>query len=118
MARLLIKGDSLHLSLSGWEQLGSLHADIRVPLRHIDSVESSENPRRLLKGIRAPGTGFPGIIMLGTMRWKGKKDFCVVYLRHSAVVVSLRDEPFARLIVTSDQAEQLTQRINDRLNLS
>lgn len=118
MARLLIKGDNLHLSLSGWEQLGSLHADIRVPLRHVESVESSENPRRLLKGIRAPGTGFPGVIMLGTMRWKRKKDFCVVYLHHPAVVVILRDEPFARLIVTSDQAEQVAQRINERLQLS
>jgi hypothetical protein len=112
MARLLIEGDNLHLSLSGLEQLGSLHADIRVPLQHVVSVEVINNPWRILKGVRAPGTGLPGVIMLGTMRWKRKKDFCAIYRRRPVLVVNLRDEAFARFIVTCDQPEQLARRLN------
>lgn len=114
MARLLIDGENLHLSLSGWEQLGSLHADIRIPLRHVTNAEIAGNPWRILRGIRAPGTGIPGIIMLGTMRRKKKKDFCAVYHRRTAVVVYLRDETFERLIVTCDEPEQIAQRLNVR----
>jgi hypothetical protein len=118
MARLLIEGENLHLSLSGWEQLGSLHADIRVPLRHVVNVETYGNPWRILRGIRAPGTGIPGIIMLGTMRWKKKKDFCAIYKRRPVLVVNLRDEAFARLIVTCDQPEQLAHKLNESVKLS
>lgn len=118
MARLLIERDALHLSLGGWEQLGSLHADIRVPLDHITKVETSANPWRLLRGIRAPGTGMPGVIMLGTMRKKGKKDFCAIYKKNPAVVVHLHDEPFERLIVTSNDSEMVAQRIATNLRTS
>jgi len=115
MARLLIEEEDLHLSLGGWEQLGSLHADIRIPLRHITKVEVSENPWRILRGMRAPGTGIPGVIMLGTMRRKRKKDFCAIYKRRPAVVVHLRDEAFERLIVTCDKTELMTLRIKESL---
>jgi hypothetical protein len=118
MARLLIEGGNLHLSLSGWEQLGSLHADIRVPLRHIVTVETTDKPWRLLRGIRAPGTGMPGVIMLGTMRWRGKKDFCAIYKRRPVVVVNLRNVTFARLIVTCDQPEQIAKRLSEGDKLS
>lgn len=118
MARLLIEKENLHLSLSGWEQFGSLHADIRVPLRHVVKVEVSDSPWRLLRGIRAPGTGLPRVIMLGTMRWNKKKDFCAIYRRRPVVVVHLRDEAFARLIVTSDQAESTALRLNESLRIN
>lgn len=107
----------MHLSLNGWEQLGSLHADIKIPLRHITKTEITENPWQILRGMRAPGTGIPGIIMLGTMRRKGLKDFCAIYRRRPAIVVHLRDEAFQRLIVTTDETELLNQRLNDALKL-
>ena len=118
MARLLINGESLHLSLSGWEQLGSLHADIRVPLSHIIKAEIAENPWRILRGIGAPGLGIPRFIMLGTMRAKRKKDFCAIYRRRIAVVVHLRDEPFERLIVTCDESEKIVRRVNEKIQTS
>jgi len=98
--------------LKGWEQLGALHADIRVPLRHVVHAEVVENPWRLLRGLRAPGTALPGLIMLGTSRRRGKKDFCAIYRGKPAVVVQLRDEAFDRLIVTGREAQLFAKRIN------
>ncbi|HUW77451.1 MAG TPA: hypothetical protein VMV52_01720 [Candidatus Nanopelagicaceae bacterium] len=100
------------MSLSGWEQLAALHADIRIPLHNIADVEISDRPWRILRGIRAPGTGFPGVIMVGTMRWKKRKDFCAIYGRRPVIVVNLRNEAFSRLIVTCDQPAQLVQLIS------
>ena len=118
MARLLMERNALHLSLNGWEQLGSLHADIRVPLDHITKVETFDSPWRLLRGFRAPGTGLPGVIMLGTMRRKGKKDFCAIYKKNSVVVVHLHDEAFERLIVTCPDSQPVAHRIIANLQLS
>ena len=42
-----------------------------------------------LRGLRAPGTGIPGVIALGTWRSKGAKDFAAVYRGGPAVVVEL-----------------------------
>ena len=118
MARLLISREGLHLSLSGWEQLGAIHADIRVPFSHIIKAEIAEKPWRILRGIRAPGLGIPRFIMLGTMRAKRKKDFCAIYQNRNAVVVYLRDEPFNRLIVTCAEAEKIVRRVNENIQTS
>ncbi len=118
MARLIVKGESLHLSLSGWEQLGSLHADIRVPLGHVVRAEIMENPYRVLRGFRAPGLGIPGVILLGTIKSHGKKDFVAIYRHRTAVMVHLRDEPFERFIVSCDEPEKIVQRLNQNSNLN
>ena len=115
MARLLISREGLHLSLSGWEQLGSIHADIRVPFSHIIKAEIAEKPWRILRGLRGPGIGIPRFIMLGTMRAKRKKDFCAIYRHRIAVVVHLRDEPFNRLILTCAEAEKIVRRVNENI---
>jgi len=115
MARLLVEHDTLHLSLGGWEQLGSLHADIKAPISHITKVETSKNPWRLLRGIRAPGTGLPGVIMLGTMRRKRRKDFCAIYGTGPSVVVHLKSEPFERLIISCRESELVVRRIAAKL---
>lgn len=118
MASLLIEDQRLHLSLSGWEQFGAIHADIRVPFRHVVKAELVENPWRILRGIRAPGLGIPRFIMLGTMRAKRKKDFCAIYQNRNAVVVYLRDEAFERLIVTCDEPERIVRRVNENIQTS
>lgn len=112
MAKLLIEGETLRLSLKGCEQLGALHADIRIPLRHVAHAEVVENPWRFLRGIRAPGTALPGLIMIGTARIRGKKDFCAIYRGKPAVIVQLRDEAFDRFIVSSWEAQSFAERIN------
>ncbi len=112
MAKLLIEGETLRLSLKGWEQLGALHADIRVPLRHVVHAEVVANPWRFLRGIRAPGTALPGLVMLGTARIRGKKDFCTIYRGKPAVIVQLHDEAFDRFIVSSREAQLFAKRIN------
>jgi hypothetical protein len=63
-------------------------------------VQIWEKPIRKLRGLRAPGTGVPGLVALGTWRRRGGKDFVAVYRKQAAVIVDVRPgRGFRRLIV-------------------
>jgi hypothetical protein len=104
-AALVIDNGELVLRLSPLQRLGALHGDIRVPLAAVERVEVSADPWRALHGLRAPGTGLPGVIALGTWRRRGGKDFVALRGRGPGVVVHLRDGPFGRLLVSARDAE-------------
>ena len=61
-----------------------------------------QNPwsKEVLKGVRAPGTGIPYVILLGTMRYKGGKDFTAIYKRSPVTVYEFKEYSFKRWIVT------------------
>ena len=115
MATLTPEAGDLVLSLSTWERLGGLHGDIRVPLTAVENVAVSERPFRDLRGIRAPGTGWPGRIALGTWRRRGAKGFAAIYHGKPAVTVRLRDSEFAWLCVSADDPQEVAARIRDAL---
>ncbi len=105
MARLRVGDGMLHLELSGWERVFGMHGDIAVPLSAVTEVAYVDDPWRHMRGIRAPGTGFPYVIMLGTTRYKGVKDFNAVYGRSPATIVTLTGSQYARLVVTRPPSE-------------
>ena len=102
MATLAVEGDELHLHLSTWEKIGAFHSDIRVPMDRVAAVDVAAVPRSTVRGMRSPGTGVPGVVALGTWRYRGGPDFVAVYRNRPSVVVTLRDRPFTRLIVSVD----------------
>jgi hypothetical protein len=57
-----------------------------------------------LRGIRAPGTGLPNVIAVGTRRGDFGKDFAAVHGKGPAVVVELAAAAYGRLVVTADDA--------------
>jgi hypothetical protein len=92
------------LKLSFLEKLGSFHSSIRIPKSELKSVGETQNPwarREGMKGLRAPGTGIPGVIMLGTLRYKGGKDFAAVYGRRPVKVYEFKSGSFKRWIVST-----------------
>ena len=103
MAVLRIDDRTVELSLSRAERFWGLHGDITVPRDHVEAIEHVDDLWPYLRGMRAPGTGFPGVIMLGTKRGRGFKDFCVVYGRRPGTIVSLTPgapSEFQRLLVS------------------
>lgn len=102
--------EALHLRMSRWERLGSLHGDLVIPRSSVVSSEIVPDPWPILRGCRAPGTGIPFVIVLGTLRYQGLKDFCVVYRRRPARVITCQGFTFARVIVTlnANEHRQLT----------
>src|SRR5436305_14520995 len=104
MATLRREGDELVVLLNDLEKIGGLRAGPRVPLSAIRDVRVTENPFRELHGLRAPGTAIPGVIAVGTWRYRGGKDFAALYRGGPAVVVELGSAEFKRLLVSAHDA--------------
>lgn len=104
MAELRVNGTELVVALSELERLGAFRGDIRVPLTAVRAVRVADEPRPELRGVRAPGTGIPGIIALGARRGEGH-DFAAVYHDRPAVVVELEGATFDRLVISVDNPD-------------
>jgi hypothetical protein len=87
-----------------------------VPLDAITTVEAVPDVLSYRRGLRMPGTGIPGSVMIGT--WRGTdasghkyKDFAVVHRSGPGVVVHAVGADYDRLLIESDDAETLAGRI-------
>ena len=64
------------------------------------SVRAVPNGMEDVHGLRMPGTGFPGTIMVGTWRDDDGVTFAVCHGRRPAVVLDLVGQPYDRIVVT------------------
>ena len=105
MAIVKVIGEELILELSFWERVGALHSSPRVSLNSVTKVEFIENlwSNKVLRGVRAPGTGIPYKVLLGTMRGWKYRDFTAIKGRGEGVEISLNNGPFERWIFTLRQ---------------
>jgi hypothetical protein len=105
MATLIREGNELVLKLSFWEKLGALHSSPRVPADVLENVEFVDELWRseILRGVRAPGTAIPYVVLLGTLRGLKFKDFVAMKGRGEGAVLSLKSGPFSRWIFTLKQ---------------
>src|SRR5688500_9895500 len=113
MARLIVGGDDLRIHLSLFGRIGAfVPSDGSVPLLAVRGVRVAERPWQELRGTRSPGINLRGVIALGTRRHAQGKDFVAVYGRGPAVVVDLTGVEFARLVVSSSEADELAADIH------
>jgi len=110
VAKLVRNGDELILELSFWEKMGALHGSPRVAA---DSVELWGSTT--LRGIRAPGTALPYVVLFGTLRGRGFRDFVAMRGRGEGVVLTLKSGPFARWIFTLKQPKSEISRVTHLL---
>lgn len=104
MAKVIEEGNELVLKLSRLEKLGAFHTSIRAPKNSLVEIKEMANPWSRsdgMKGLRAPGTGCPKVIMLGTLRKRKGKDFAAVYGRGSAKVYVFKGQSFSQWIITN-----------------
>jgi len=110
---LIIDGNQITYQLSLLEKVGAFSRSPSADVSNLISITREENPwtSKVLRGMRAPGTGIPYVIMLGTMRHRGGKDFCVVYKRRPVLVLEFKNEKHQRWIIpaTPDSEELLSK---------
>ena len=115
MALLRREGPELVVVLNDLEKAGALRGDVRVPASSVRDVRVADAPFGELQGMRAPGTGLPGVIALGTWRGNGYKDFVALYRGGPAVVVELEGARWRRLLVSAHDAPAVVERLRDPL---
>lgn len=118
MAQLRLDGDRLVLDLTGFEKLEAIHGSIAIPSSAVRAVRAVDDPWSELRGIRAPGTGLPGVVAVGTRRGRDIKDFAAVHGTGPAVVVELEDADYDRLVVTLDDATATADQLRQQLSLA
>jgi uncharacterized protein len=118
MADLRAEDGELVLHLRSMEKAEGLHGDIRVPLSAVTVVRVVEDAWPELRGVRAPGTGLPDVIAVGTRRGNFGKDFAAVHGKGPAVVVELAGAEYGRLVVSMDDAAAVVSSIRDAAGVS
>ena len=102
MAQVGEEGDQLILKLSTMEKIGAFHGNIRAPKSSLVRTSKVQEPwkAKSLFGMRAPGTGIPSVIMLGTLRRARTKNFAAIYGRGPVTVYEFKDQPFTNWILS------------------
>jgi hypothetical protein len=102
MAQVIEENGELVIRLSFREKIFALHGNPRAKTVDLIATTESENPwsKEVLRGVRAPGTGIPYVVLLGTMRFKGGKDFTAIYKRGPVRIYEFKAGEFKRWIVS------------------
>jgi hypothetical protein len=102
MAQVIEENGELVIRLSFREKIFALHGNPRAKTVDLIATTESENPwsKEVLRGVRAPGTGIPYVVLLGTMRFKGGKDFTAIYKRGPVQIYEFKAGEFKRWIVS------------------
>jgi hypothetical protein len=102
MAQVIEVNGELILQLSLREKIFALHGNPRAKVSDLISTTESDNPwtKEVLRGVRAPGTGIPYVVLLGSMRFKGGKDFTAIYKRGPVRIYEFGAGEFKRWIVS------------------
>jgi hypothetical protein len=107
MAQLLVDDDVVTVSLSGIEKAEALHGDVSVPRAAVVSARAVPDGMAEVHGLRMPGTGLPGVIMVGTWREAERVTFAVCHGRGPAVVLELTGQRYDRIVVTVENPEEV-----------
>jgi hypothetical protein len=116
MARVTVENGELRVELAGLHKIWALRNTITVPLIHVRGATADNNIVGEYKGVRAPGTHIPGFLAAGTFHKDGAKIFWDVRDATRAVVIELRDESFARLVLEVENPKATVDLINGSTN--
>ena len=113
MAILVIEDQGLRLQLSPLEQLAACWPAPKALLSQVESIEYVENlwTTQVLQGVRAPGTSFPYVVLIGVMRRLKTKDFCVIKRKKPGVIINFSSGNFQRWIYTLEGSRHAEEQI-------
>ncbi|MEY4532861.1 MAG: hypothetical protein RI926_630 [Actinomycetota bacterium] len=113
MSTVLISDGKLKVLLSFWEKIGGLSGDISIPLGDVRGATADPTFIKNDLGIRAGGTGFPGLIAEGHFRKNGDRLFAMWRKGEQVVVIELQGQKWDRLVLGCEDAQALAQLINN-----
>jgi len=111
MAELAIDAESVTVVMSTVEKVESLHGDLVIARSAVRSVRAVSDGLAEVHGLRAPGTGIPGVIAAGTFHGKLGRTFAIAHHRTPAVVLELSGHTFDRVVVTVDDPAGVVRRL-------
>jgi hypothetical protein len=109
--------DALVVHVQGMDRLWALKSRLEIPLAHVVGAEvDPEVAREWHKGIRTPGTHVPGVITAGTFYQEGERVFWDVHDPDKTVVIHLKDERYAKLVIEVEDPNAMAVAIEGALS--
>jgi len=100
VVEITVDNQTLSLEVRGWDKLWAFKSRLEIPLANIRTVTADPSiARELWKGLRAPGTHVPGVIVAGTFHKDGKRVFWDVHNPDNTIAIGLADDRYDQLIV-------------------
>ena len=114
MAEVRVEGSEIVVGLSTFEKAEAIHGEVRLGLVSLRGAEVLDDAIRAVHGLRAPGTGVPGLVAVGTYRERGKRLFAVVH-HDTPRGVRLRFEgaDFDEVVVGCEDPEAVVAQVMD-----
>jgi hypothetical protein len=93
MVTISLDGDALDIQVRGMHKLWALKSSLRVPLADVRDVRHDpERARRVMPGLRVPGTHIPYVYTAGTFYQADfRPDFWTVRDADRAIVIQCRE---------------------------
>ncbi len=115
MAKVQINQNNLEIKLGLFEKIRALSSSLSYDLKNVRGATDDPTFIKDGLGIRAPGTGFPGLIAQGTFHKKGDRIFAFWHKGQDIVVIELQNSHYDRLAIGCKDAKKLAQEINTSL---
>ena len=109
MVEVNIVGSDLKIDITGWDIVWSLKRGLTVPLAHV--VEAKVEPVAGKPGWKMWGTGIPRGFSAGKFRSQGKSEFWVAHQKQAALVITLRDESYSRIVLQVENPQAAAEMI-------
>jgi hypothetical protein len=115
VAEVELTENALIVHVRGMDRLWALKSRLQIPLSHVVGAEvDPEIAREWHKGLRAGGTHVPGVTTAGTFYQEGERVFWDVHDPEKTVVIQLRDERYARLVIEVEDPRATAATIQGR----
>ena len=104
MAEVELTEDALIIHVRGMDRIFALKSRLEIPLSHVLGAEVDAEVARPApwKSLRITATQIPWVVTAGTFYQEGERVFWDVHDPQKAVVIRLRDERYARLVIGVD----------------
>jgi hypothetical protein len=107
------------INIEGLDKLLAFKGKVTIPLAHIVKVEHNTKPLMDFKhatfGI---GTIFAGRIQAGSFKEDGEKSFWDVRDPKKAILITLKDEEYGKLLVEVDNTDEVMKALEASINPS
>lgn len=116
MVEVTVKGDRLKLQVRGLDRLWAMRSRLDLPLASVRAVRVDPLVARgLWKGVSAPGTHIPGLIIAGTFYQDDKRIFWDVHDPSKTVVIELVGQRYDQLIIEVQDPEDVVKMLESAM---
>ncbi|MDA4121994.1 MAG: hypothetical protein OK456_02295 [Thaumarchaeota archaeon] len=100
---ITVDGDNLVFEFHGVDRIFTFRHSITVPISHVVDVSTDRVP--WISGMRAFGTGIPGVVKDGEYIDKDGSAFYEVHDPDKCVTITLKDDKHKRFVVQVEDKE-------------